>query len=126
MIAAVFSSTLKADLGGVRLGSRGRAVLAEAKRLPLGLPKTSSLPHATATAMHNAAEAASVHAFHIGLAAAAALVAAGGAVGLAFIRNPARDVLAEECAGGQLVGVSSPESARHRLAGGQPARPAGA
>jgi EmrB/QacA subfamily drug resistance transporter len=117
VVAAVFSSTLNSELAGVRLGSSGRAVLAEAERLPLGLPNTSSLPHATATAMHSAAEAASVHAFHIGLGVAAALVAAGGAVGLAFIRNPARDILAEECAGGQLVGVSSPESGRHRLAG---------
>jgi EmrB/QacA subfamily drug resistance transporter len=111
VIAAAFSSSLKSHLRGISLGSEGQAVLAEAKRLPLGLPKTSSLPHATAHAMHAAAEAASVHAFHIGIGVAAALVAAGGAVGLAFIRNPARGkVLAEECAGGQLVGVSSPSA----------------
>ncbi len=118
VIAAAFSSSLLSHLRGVSLGSGGQAVLAEAKRLPLGFPKTSSLPHATANAMHAAAEAASVHAFHLGMGVAAALVAAGGAAGLAFIRNPARgQVLAEECAGGQLVGVSSPEPARHGLAG---------
>lgn len=118
VVAAVFSSSLEAHLRGVTLGSAGRAALAEAKRLPLGLPHTSALPHATAEALRAGAEAASVHAFHVGLGVAAALAAAGGAVGLAFIRNPAKDVLAEECAGGQLVGVSSPESARHRLAAG--------
>ena len=119
VVAAVFGSSLQDHVRGVSLGPAGRAVLEEAKRLPLGLPHTSALPHATAEALRSGAEAASVHAFHVGLGVAAALVAAGGAVGLAFIRNPARgDVLAEECAGGQLVGVSSPESARHRLAAG--------
>ena len=39
VIAAVFSSSLKSHLRGVSLGSAGQAVLAEAKRLPLGLPE---------------------------------------------------------------------------------------
>jgi len=116
VVAAVFSSSLKAHVHGVSLGSGGRAALAEAERLPLGLPHTSSLPHATAAVLRSGAEAASIHAFHVGLGVAAALVAAGGAIGLAFIRNPARDVLAQECAGGQLVGVSHPEPARQGLA----------
>jgi hypothetical protein len=39
----------------------------------------------------------------------AALVAAGGVIGLLGIVNPRRTVLAEGCAGGQLVGA--PEAA---------------
>ncbi len=117
VVAAVFNSSLQAHVRGVSLGSRGRAALAEAKRLPLGLPHTGSLPHPAAAAVHGAAEVASVHAFHVGLMAAAVLVAAGGAVGLAFIRNPSGDLRAASCAGGQLLGVSSPQTTGHRLAG---------
>ena len=60
--------------------------------------------------MSAAAEAASLHSFHLGMMIAAALVALGGLVGVAGIRNPRKaDIRAAECAGGQLVGVSSPE-----------------
>jgi len=48
--------------------------------------------------------AASVHAFHVGLWIAAALVGAGGVLGLVGIRNPRREVSCEACAGGQLEG----------------------
>jgi len=47
--------------------------------------------------------AADVHRFHEGLAIAAALVAAAGAVGLAGIRNPRREVHCADCPGGQLT-----------------------
>ena len=49
----------------------------------------------------------SVHAFHMVLAICAALVAAGGLVGLFAIVNPSREVEAESCAGGQLFGHES-------------------
>jgi len=52
---------------------------------------------------------ASVRAFHQALIVCAALVAAGGLIGLIGIANPEREVDAEGCAGGQLVG--SPEAA---------------
>ena len=39
VVAAVFSSSLQDHVRGVSLGPDGRAVLAEAKRLPLGLPR---------------------------------------------------------------------------------------
>ncbi|HEV2771107.1 MAG TPA: DHA2 family efflux MFS transporter permease subunit [Solirubrobacteraceae bacterium] len=58
--------------------------------------------------------------FRQGMLFAAALVAAGGGIGLLRIRNPARDVRCAECPGGQLVGAP-PEAGRGR----QPA-PAGA
>jgi EmrB/QacA subfamily drug resistance transporter len=45
--------------------------------------------------------------FRTGLAAAASLLALGGAVGVLVIRNPRRGVRASSCAGGQLVGAPS-------------------
>jgi hypothetical protein len=69
-----------------------------------------ALPAAQAHALGSAAEQASMYSFHLGMAIAAALVALGGLVGVAGIRNPrARgraDVSAADCAGGQLVGIN--------------------
>ena len=48
---------------------------------------------------------ASVDAFHVAMLICAALVAAGGVIGLVGIVNPRRTVLAEGCAGGQLAGA---------------------
>lgn len=95
-------------LGRVALGAPARAAVSVAKRLPLGLPYVRALPPGQARLVSTAAEAASLHSFHLGLAIAAALVAVGGVVGVLAIRNPS-DVRAAECAGGQLVGVSRPE-----------------
>jgi len=45
-----------------------------------------------------------VDTFHLALMIGAALMAAGGVLGLVGIRNPTRDVCAEDCAGGQFAG----------------------
>ncbi|HJQ75575.1 MAG TPA: MFS transporter [Gaiellaceae bacterium] len=55
-----------------------------------------------------ARNADSVHAFHSVLMICAGLVAAGGLVGALGIVNPKRAVEAEDCSGGQLVGVPKP------------------
>ncbi len=47
-----------------------------------------------------------VSTFHLALGAAAALMAGAGVLGALFVRNPSRVVLAEECPGGQLAGVT--------------------
>jgi EmrB/QacA subfamily drug resistance transporter len=109
-IAASFASKLDRGLSGTALGSTARAAVSEAKRLPLGRPDVHGMPSVQAHAVSRAAEAASLHSFHLGMAIAAALVAIGGVVGVAGIRNPRTDVSASDCAGGQLVGVSSPEA----------------
>jgi MFS family permease len=110
-IAASFGASLESHLSGTRLGGAARAAVAEAKRLPLGRPDVHSLPPGQARAVGAAAEQASLHSFHFGLAIAAVLVAVGGLVGVAGIRNPqTTDVRAEDCAGGQLVGIN-PEPA---------------
>jgi len=110
-ISASFAGALERRLSGTALGAAARAAVDEAKRLPLGRPHVGGLPGAQAHAVSAAAEAASLHAFHLGMAIAAGLVAIGGLVGAAGIRNPRRpDVRAADCASGQLVGVSSPGS----------------
>ncbi len=109
-VASSFGSALDGRLGGTTLGSAARAAVREAKRLPLGRPDVHLLPAGQARALSTAAEQASLHSFHLGLAIAAALVGLGGLVGLAGIRNPRADVSAAQCAGGQLVGLSSPET----------------
>jgi hypothetical protein len=66
------------------------------------------MPAAQAHAVSVAAESASLHSFHLGMAIAAVLVAIGGLVGVLGIRNPRREAIhAESCAGGQFVGASS-------------------
>jgi len=113
-VAAAFGTALDQHLAGVKLGPAARSAVAAAKRLPLGSPDVHALAPAQAHALTSAAEQASLHSFHLGMAIAAALVALGGLIGVAGIRNPQADtdadVRAVDCAGGQLVGVH-PESA---------------
>jgi hypothetical protein len=52
----------------------------------------------------DAVQASSVDAFHLGIGISTALVALGGLLGLAGIRNPRRSVRSQDCAGGQLAG----------------------
>jgi EmrB/QacA subfamily drug resistance transporter len=113
-VAGSFGSTLDKRLAHVQLGSAGRAAIEQAKRLPLAVPEAHGLPAAQARALRLAAEQASVHSFHLGMAIAAVLLAVGGLVGALGIRNPRGRVLAEECPQGQLVGVGReiPERAR--------------
>jgi EmrB/QacA subfamily drug resistance transporter len=106
-VAGSFGSALDGHLQGVRLGAAARAAVAQAKRLPLGRPDVHGLARAQASALTRAAEQASLHSFHLGMAIAGLLVAAGGMVGVVGIRNPKGEVPAETCAGGQLVGASS-------------------
>ncbi len=105
VVSAQFTSTLDARLSKAALGPSAQAVVAQARRLPLGRPGVATLPPTQAAAVATAAENASVGAFHLGLEIAAALVAVGGLTGALGIRNPRRAVRAQECAGGQLVAV---------------------
>jgi EmrB/QacA subfamily drug resistance transporter len=117
-IAGAFGSALEQHLGGVKLGPAARAAIAAAKRLPLGRPDVHGLPPAQAHALSGAAEQASLHSFHLGMAIAAALVALGGLIGVAGIRNPQvhtdADVRAIDCAAGQLLGVNPEASVAPR------------
>ncbi|HSZ14436.1 MAG TPA: DHA2 family efflux MFS transporter permease subunit [Solirubrobacteraceae bacterium] len=105
-ISAAFATSLDGQLAGTALDAGARAAVRAAKRLPLGSPDVHGLPAVQARAVRVAAEQASLHSFHLGMAIAAALVAIGGLVGAASIRNPRDEVSAAECASGQLVGIN--------------------
>jgi hypothetical protein len=109
-IASSFKASIDGRLAGAPLGAAARAAVAEAKKLPLGRPDVHGLPPAQAHAVTVAAESASLHSFHAGLAIAAALLALGGIVGGIGIRNARKadeEIHAHSCGGGQLVGASS-------------------
>jgi EmrB/QacA subfamily drug resistance transporter len=120
-IASSFASSIASRLSGVALGGAARAAVQEAKHLTLGRPNVHRLPAAQAHAVTAAAESASLHSFHLGLAIAALLVALGGIVGGLGVRNLRRareEICAESCAGGQLVGASSEIARREPAAAG--------
>jgi predicted MFS family arabinose efflux permease len=85
-ISSAFSASLQSRLAGAALGPAARALIRTAERLPLGRPNVSGLPAVQAHALREAAEQASLHSFHLGMAIAAALVAIGGLAGAAGIR----------------------------------------
>ena len=103
-VSASFVANLNGRVAGVALNTAARAALAQARRLPLGLPDVRGLPPAQARALTSAAQQASLHGFHLGMLIAAVLVAIGGLVGAAGIRNRHGAITAEHCPAGQLVG----------------------
>jgi MFS family permease len=115
-VAASFVSHLDSQLADRPLGPPAQAAVAEAKKLPLGLPATKGLLPAQARTVTAAAENASLESFHLGLGIAALLVALGGVAGVVGVRNPRRVVLAQECEGGQLVGASLDAAGCHEPA----------
>jgi hypothetical protein len=100
VISAQFSATLDQRLDHRRLSPQARSALAVARTETLARvdPATAGVEVATAV------QAASVHAFHVGVGISATLVALGGLLGLAGIRNPQRRVRSEDCSGGQIAG----------------------
>ena len=92
-VATSFGSSLDRQLLGKVLSPAARAVVSQAKKLPLGQPDVHGLLSGQARAVASAAEQASLHSFHLGVAIAAALVPAGGVIGAVGIRNPRREVV---------------------------------
>jgi EmrB/QacA subfamily drug resistance transporter len=121
VVASAYGSALERELGELAGRSELSGPLARAERQPLAPVPAGRLPEALRAPVEEAAQRASVQAFHLGMGIAAALVGLGGALGLAGIRNPRRHVDASECAGGQLVGVPE-EGARQSPSdwGGRP------
>ena len=73
----------------------------------ISMPRMSIVVSGTLVGDSFARNSDSVNAFHMILVICAALVAAGGLVGVFGVVNPVREVEAEACAGGQLVGHES-------------------
>jgi hypothetical protein len=115
IISAQFNSTLNQRLDHLRLSPVARVALSQARSETLARVNPAIVGDPVASAV----QSASVHAFHVGIGISVVLVAMGGALGLAGIRNPRRAVACADCAGGQLVGQPV-DTARDRL----PALPA--
>ena len=116
MISAQFKSSLDTHLAGLRLSSAARDAVAQARQETLARVD----PARTGVAVAHAVQTSAVHAFHVGILISAILVAVGGVLGLAGIRNPRREVSCEDCAGGQIVGQPV-DAARDRAAAALPA-----
>jgi hypothetical protein len=100
VVSAQFSSALDENLAGVALSPSASAAVETAR----GQTMASVEPAEAGVEVAGAVEAASNHAFHVSIGIAASLVALGGVLGLAGIRNPRREVRCQDCAGGQLAG----------------------
>jgi EmrB/QacA subfamily drug resistance transporter len=84
VVAAQFTSSLDGRLAGQHLSAPASAEVAQARRQTLARVNPSRAGPEVARAV----EASSVRAFHVGEGIAAALVALGGLLGVAGIRNP--------------------------------------
>jgi EmrB/QacA subfamily drug resistance transporter len=115
VIAGQFSSALDERLDTRGLSPAARTAVAQARSQTLARLDPARVGPDVARAV----EQASLHAFRVGIGIAAALVALGGVLGLAGIRNPRRAVRCEDCAGGQIAGQPL-DAARERT----PPRPA--
>ena len=113
VVATQFSSSIEEHLAGARLGPPARAAAAQAERLTLGRPSVAGVPPRQARIVIRAADDASLASFRIGIEIAGVLVLLGGLIGAAGIQNPLREVSAEECPGGQLVGASPDAAGCH-------------
>ncbi len=100
VISASVNTSLNQRLAGVRLSPRAHAVLTQARGQALARVE----PASAGVTVTDAVRSASVHAFHVAMGISASLVALGGLIGLAGIRNPRRLVRCEDCAGGQFAG----------------------
>lgn len=105
-LAAAYSGRVKNGLEGTRLSGQATALVERAKERALSVPDVSALPAADRAPVVEATQAAAIDAFHLGMIIAAALLAAGGLIGLLKIRNPEpEEVHCADCPGGQLAGA---------------------
>jgi hypothetical protein len=109
VVSAQFSSALDDRLAGRSLAGPARAAVEQARTETLARVD----PATTGPEVAAAVQAASTHAFKVGIGISTTLVALGGVLGLAGIRNPRRAVRCQDCPGGQLAGQPR-DSARER------------
>ncbi len=106
VVSLAFASRVDATLRRSALDPAGHAAISAAKRQPLGSPRLVGVPPGERVLLRATFEDASVHAFRVADTIAAVLVAGGGLIALAGIRNPRRKVAAELCPAGALCGAS--------------------
>jgi EmrB/QacA subfamily drug resistance transporter len=100
VVSSQFTSALNQKLAGLAMSPAAQTAVAQARKSTLARVD----PAVTGVQVAHAVQSASVEAFHVAIGISAALVALGGLLGLAGIRNPRRVVRCEDCAGGQLAG----------------------
>jgi EmrB/QacA subfamily drug resistance transporter len=100
VVSAQFGDALDKSLAGLSLSRAARTAVAQARGETLARLDPARVGQQVSLAV----QSASVHAFHVGILISAVLVAIGGLLGLAGIRNPRRAVRCQDCAGGQLAG----------------------
>ncbi|MFN2617049.1 MAG: MFS transporter [Thermoleophilaceae bacterium] len=124
LVAADFRSRLDDELG--RLADRPQVAsqLRRVERQPLSRVSPRGVTPGERAAVARGSERASVSSFRLALGVSAGLVALGGVLGLAGIRNPKRRVQCSGCPGGQFAGAPA-EAARHPRRGGRQSAAAG-
>jgi EmrB/QacA subfamily drug resistance transporter len=100
VLSSQFSSALNQRLDHATLSPSAQIAVADARKQTL----THVDPARAGVRVAMAVQSASVQAFHVGIGISSALVALGGVLGLAGIRNPRRVVRCEDCPGGQIAG----------------------
>jgi EmrB/QacA subfamily drug resistance transporter len=106
IVSLAFAGRVDTTLGRTAIDPAGHAAISAAKRQPLGSPSLNGVPPGERVLLRATFEDASVHAFRVADVIAAVLVAGGGLIALAGIRNPRRKVAAELCPAGALCGAS--------------------
>ena len=109
LVAAQYGARLDDALGPLASQPEVAAAVETLDDRPFAVVRPPGLDPAVADQVVRAEQEASVDSFHFGVGIAVVLVALGGVLGFAGIRNPRRKVSAEGCPGGQFVGV--PEDA---------------
>ena len=105
VVAAQYGARLDDALGAALSQPAVAAAAEQAREQPFTVELAAGLDPAAAARLAAAETKASVDSFRFGVGIAAVLVALGGVLGLAGIRNPRRRVEAAGCAGGQFVGA---------------------
>jgi EmrB/QacA subfamily drug resistance transporter len=110
VVSAQFTSALDNRLDGRTLSPAARSAVEGARKQTLARVDPTEAGAEVASAVQSASD----RAFHVGIGISATLVALGGVLGLAGIRNPRRTVRCEDCPGGQFAGQPL-DTARERL-----------
>jgi hypothetical protein len=111
LVASSFGASLRDDLGPAANRPEVSRAIEEAEKQPLARVSAEEAPPALRARLERASLDGSVDSFRLAIGLATILVALGGALGLAGIVNPRREVKACDCPGGQLVGATA-EAAR--------------
>ncbi|MSO40561.1 MAG: MFS transporter [Solirubrobacterales bacterium] len=117
VIAGSFDSKLDRGLAAAPLTRQAQGVVEDAKAKPLAVPETKGLPAAEADRIQEAASAASVDSFHLGLELAGILMIIGGVIAGIGIQNPRR----REAHGAPLAATAG--DCGHEAEGGRPVEP---